>query len=276
MTRLPSKKEHADLFSVMSMGIALLVMGFIGSAILAVIAGGIAYLPEALSSDEMWFAIRTSVTTAGLSTLICMALAVPAAYAFTRTHMPFKGVGEVILELTLCLPYIVLGLCLLIMFSSPLGKWLKGLGFRVVFDRRGIVIAQLFVNLPFALRMVRTAFLQVDTRLEAIAGMLGASRWKQLTTVTLPLCKNTLISTLVLTWSRAMGEFGATLMLVGVTRMKTETLPGSIYLNISTGDNGMAMAAATVMLFICCVALMLTHRLNCPPKYYRMEGVKHG
>ena len=81
------------------------------------------------------------------------------------------------------------------------------------------------------------------------------------------------VSTLVLTWSRAMGEFGATLMLVGVTRMKTETLPGSIYLNISTGDNGMAMAAATIMLLIACSTLILTNLLNRSPKYYRSEEV---
>ena len=105
--------------------------------------------------------------------------------------------------------------------SSEFGDWLKDLGFKVVFDQKGIVIAQFFVNLPFAMRMMRTAFMQVDERLEVIAGMLGASRWKQLTTVLLPLSRNAIISMLVLTWSRAIGEFGATLMLVGITRMKT-------------------------------------------------------
>lgn len=247
-------------------------MLLIGSAIFAVVLGGVAYLPAALALEEIRFSIRTSLSTAFLSTALCMFLAIPSAYAFTHTNMPFKRAGEVLLELTMCLPYIVLGLCLLVVFSSDFGKWLKSLGFRVVFDRRGIVIAQLFVNLPFSLRMVRTAFMQVDGRLERIAEMLGASKWKQLCTITLPLCKNALVSTVVLTWSRAMGEFGATLMLVGVTRMKTETLPGSIYLSIATGDNNMAMAAAAIMLLIACVTLVVTNRLNKPPRYYRIGG----
>lgn len=74
-------------------------------------------------------------------------------------------------------------------------------------------------------------------------------------TILLPQCRAALVTSAILTWSRAMGEFGATLMLVGVTRMKTETLPGSIYLSISTGENGMAMAAAIIMLVISSMAL---------------------
>lgn len=264
--------QKLDLFSLISIAITLFIMLSLGSAIFAVVLGGLRYLPEAFSSKEIWFSLRTSLTTSTISTALCMLLAIPAAYAFTRTPMPFSRSSQVLLELTLCLPYIVMGVCLLILFSSDFGKWLKDLGFRVVFDKRGIVIAQMFVNLPFAIRMVKTAFLQVDRRLEAIAGMLGASKWKQLLTIIMPLSKNQLVSTMVLTWSRGMGEFGATLMLVGITRMKTETLPGAIYLNISTGDNGMAMAAATIMLIIACITLLITNRLNKAPEYYRMNG----
>lgn len=146
------------------------------------------------------------------------------------------------------------------------------MGFKVVFDVKGIVIAQFFVNLPFAIRMVRTAFMQLDERLEVIAGMLGASKWKQLVTIILPMSRNAIISMIVLVWSRAIGEFGATLMLVGITRMKTETLPGSIYLSISTGNTDMAMASATIMLVIAVASLLLTNKLNAPPKYYRISG----
>ena len=77
---------------------------------------------------------------------------------------------------------------------------------------------------------------------------------------------------IILTWSRAIGEFGATLMLVGITRMRTETLPGSIYLSISTGDTKRAMASATIMLVISVAALIISNKLNEPPKYYRIGG----
>lgn len=267
----PARKRW-DAFSVISVCVAFLIIVMIGSAILFILIGGIPHLGAALASEEIRFALRMSLATATVSTLLCIVLSLFAAYAFTRTDMPFKRTAEVILELSMCLPYIVIGLSLLILFSTGFGKWLKGLGFRVVFDRKGIVLAQLFVNLPFTLHMIRTALLQVDTRLEAIAGMLGASRWKQFLTITLPLCKNSLISAAVLTWSRGVGEFGATLMLVGVTRMKTETLPGSIFLNISAGENGMAMAAATIMLLISCVSLALSNGLSRTPRYYRLNG----
>jgi molybdate transport system permease protein len=103
---------------------------------------------------------------------------------------------------------------------------------------------------------------EVDERLEFIAGTLGASRWTRFRTVLLPLCRQSVIAMVVLVWSRALGEFGATLMLVGVTRMKTETLPASIYLNISTGDNGMAMASAILIMIISAAAHTLTTFLS--------------
>ena len=106
------------------------------------------------------------------------------------------------------------------------------MGFPVVFAHAGIVMAHLLVNLPYAIRMIKTAFACSDERLEYIARTLGASRFRSFVTVLLPLCRTNLISTFILTWARAMGEFGGTLMLVGITRMKTETLPGSIYLSI--------------------------------------------
>lgn len=272
MENTKRKNKKLDGFSLFSIIVALLMIVFISSAIIAVLIGGIQNIPAALQSEETWFSIKLSLITATISTLLIIVIAIPASYAFTRTAMPFKRVSEIVMELMMCLPYLVLGLCLLILFSLPFGDWLKDMGFKVVFDPKGIVIAQFFVNLPFAMRMIRTAFMQVDERLEVIAGMLGASKWKQLTTVILPLSRNAIISMIILTWSRAIGEFGATLMLVGITRMKTETLPGSIYMSISTGDTGMAMASATIMLVIAVIAMIVTNKLNEPPKYYRISG----
>ena len=266
-----SNRKH-DTFSLISIIITLLVIVFISSAIISVVAGGVAYLPEALTSRETWFSIKLSLKTATISTTLCVLTAIPVAYALTRTEMPLKKLSEIIIELMMCLPYLVLGLCLLILFSSPFGDFLRDIGFKVVFTVNGIIIAQYFVNLPFAIRMIRTDFMQMDERLEVIAGMLGASKWKQLTTILLPLARNSIISMIILTWSRAIGEFGATLMLVGITRMRTETLPGSIYLSISTGDTKRAMASATIMLVISVAALIISNKLNDPPKYYRIGG----
>ena len=254
--------SEIDAFTVVATLAACVAIVFIGSAVLAILLGGIVHLGEAVTSEEVLFSLRLSFVTSTISTIICLVIALPASYAFTHFKLPAKRVIEVLLELTLSLPYILLGFALLIIFSSPFGKELKELGFAVVFQPTGIVFAQLIVNLPFALRMVRTALMQVNPRVEFVAKTLGATRWEVFRTVILPLCRNSIISTFVLTWARGMGEFGATLMLVGVTRMKTETLPGSIYLSISSGNTDTAMATAIIMLMVSALTLAISNLLN--------------
>ncbi|MEG2988583.1 MAG: ABC transporter permease [Oscillospiraceae bacterium] len=259
MKQQRGRKTPFELFSA---GVLLLVALFIGGSILAVVGGGLPFLQKALQSQEVLFSLGLSLYTACISTLLCLALALPCAYALTRLHLPGGNFLETLIELPLSLPNLVLGLCLLMVFSSPVGKWLRGMGFPVVFDRRGIILAQMLVNLPFVIRLTRTAFAGVDRRLELIAGTLGATKWQCFRTITLPLSLHGLLTAGVLAWSRALGEFGATLMLVGVTRMKTETLPAGIYLHISTGENGMAMATAVILLVLSALSITLTGILN--------------
>lgn len=266
-------KNHIEnTFDFISIVVTMIIVVFIACALLSVIIGGFPYLKEAFSSREVRFSVCLSVFTSSVSTFFCAILAIPCAYALTRTAMPFKKTAQIITELPLSLPYLVLGLCLLIVFSSDFGKMLKDLGLKFVFDRNGIIMAQLIVNLPFAIRLIRTAMSEIDARLEFIAGTLGASRWQRFHTILLPLCKSSILMMIILVFSRALGEFGATLMLVGVTRMKTETLPGSIYLNISTGDNGMAMASAIILLIISGVSLTITTFLG--RNHKRMNRMK--
>lgn len=257
-----SSSGRKDIFSYVTIIIALLVIFFIGSAIFAIVAGGLSGFLDNLKSKEVLFSLKMSVVTATISSIIVMALALPTAYALTRTSMPFKRVSGLIIELTLSLPFILLGLSLLIIFASPFGKWLKLHGVKIIFSPLGIIMAHLLVNLPYAIRLVKTAFEGIDRRLEFIAGTLGATSFQCFRTIMIPVCKTNLVSAFILTWSRAMGEFGATLMLVGITRMKTETLPGSIYLNISTGNNGAAMSTAVLILLISGTALFLSQMIG--------------
>lgn len=241
-----------------------MVLLFIGSAIFAIVAGGISHFGEAISSEEVLFSLRMSVTTSSISTVVCLLLSLPTAYALSHMAFPGKRLAEILMELTLSLPYILLGFALLLIFSSPLGKALKEAGFAVVFSPAGIVFAQMIVNLPFAIRMMRTAFAGVNPRVEFVAQTLGAMPWDVFRTIIVPMCRNQIISAFVLTWARGMGEFGATLMLVGVTRMKTETLPGSIYLSISTGNTETAMATAMIMLLVSAFTLVVANVLDRP------------
>lgn len=255
-------KERFSVFSffeIVTIIITIIVIIFTSVLILAIVLKGLPYLGQAFYSEEVRFAVKLSLYSTSISTIICMALAIPTAYALTRTALPFKKLCQMIIELPLSMPYLVLGLSLLIVFSSDFGKALKELGFKVVFDKNGIIIAQTVVNLPYVIRFIRTAFEEVDERLEFISGSLGATKWECFITITLPLSKNAVITTIILAWSRGLGEFGATLMLVGATRMKTETLTTSVYLNLATGDTGASMASATIILIISLISLFLTN-----------------
>lgn len=245
---LLNKKK--SVFDGVTAIIAIAVTLFIFIAMAFVIFRGLPYMHEVADSKEVRFAIALSIKTAFISTVICLGLGIPTAYALTMTDLKCRRVMGIIIELPLSIPNIMLGLSLLLMFSSPPGKFLSAHGFRVIFDVKGIVLAHVLVNLPFVVRIVKTAMAEFDPRLELVAESLGADKFKIFSLVTLPIIKSSVIGAGIIAWSRALGEFGATLMFVGATRMKTETLPTSIYLNMATGDIGPAMACAMIILMI--------------------------
>ena len=237
-------------FEIITVAAATIAVLFIFLAMAGIVIKGIPNIPEIWNSEEVRFAIRLSLVTSLISTMICLLFGIPAAFIVTRQDFRLRKLYEIIVEIPLSIPNIMLGLSLMILFASAPGKFLSAHGFRVIFHVNGIIIAHLMVNLPFVIHMIKTSFLDMDPHLELVAGSLGASPWKCFLLVTLPLARNAVIGAGILAWSRALGEFGATLMLVGATRMKTETLPTSIFLNMSTGDTGEAMACAVILLII--------------------------
>ena len=258
-------RQKKSTFDIVTSSAAILVALFVFAALGFLVIRGVPYFGETLKSDEVRFAIGLSLKTALLSTAVCLVLGVPAAYALSRPSSRSGNLLAAIIELPLSVPNIMLGLSLLLMFSSVPGKFLSAHGVKVIFNVSGIVLAHILVNMPFVIRMVKTAFMNVDRRYEIVAGSLGAGSFRTFLLVTLPLAKNAVIGAGVLAWSRALGEFGATLMLVGATRMKTETIPTSIYLNMATGDMGPAMACAMILLIISGISLFITNRLNKAP-----------
>ena len=211
--------------------ILVLITLFILANLLMIFIEGLPHIKEAILSKEVQFSMKMSITTATISTLIVMFFAIPSGYILERRDFLGKRLISSILEIPLSLPYLVLGVCLLTLFASNFGKALRNLGFPVVFNKNGIILVHILINVPFAISMVRNIIYEIDPRLEFVAKNLGASDWNVFYSIVLAMSKGPLISIALLCWSRALGEFGATLMLVGVTRMKTETLPGSIYID---------------------------------------------
>ena len=129
-----------------------------------------------------------------------------------------------------------------------------------VFTPLGIIIAQFFVNVPFMFRILRGTFQSINPRYEHVAETLGCTEAQAFWRVTLPMSKNGLLAGSIITWSKGIGEFGAALMVAGATRMKTETLPISLFLNMSCGELDLAIAAATILIIISLISLFVFER----------------
>lgn len=239
--------------------IALTMIVFL--VVSAVLLGLVLYTPlpalaASLSSPEIRFAIVLSLVTSVISTALCIAVAVPVGYALARYRFFGKRVTALTLTLPLTLPPLVAGIALLLFFGTTTwGKALEQAGIMVIFTPLGIIVAEVFVNLPYLIRVLRSAFSTVNPRYEYVAQTLGCTDTGAFLHVTLPMARDGLIAGAVITWSKAMGEFGAVLLLAGAITMRTETLPIALYLNISTGDLDLAVAAATILILISLVTL---------------------
>ncbi len=218
-------------------------------------------LLESITTGEIRFAIELSVMTSAVSTLLCVLISVPSAYAIARYDFPGKNIVNTILDIPLALPPLVAGVGLLILFgTTSFGAFLEDIGLVFVFTPLGIIIAQFFVNVPYMFRVLRGTFQGINPRYEHVAKTLGCSDAQTFWRVTIPMAKNGLLAGAVITWSKGIGEFGAALMLAGATRMKTETLPISLYLNMSCGALDMAIASATILIVISVVSLFIFER----------------
>lgn len=239
-----------------------LVVFFVGLVVsmVAYIDGRV--LLSALLSDEILFAIKLTLLTATLASVLSLAVAIPAAYAISKGRFPGKGIVDSLLDLPVVISPVALGTALLIFFSTPLGAAIDTRVLKVVFAKPGIVLAQFTVVSALATRLLKATFDDIDPRYEQVARTLGCGKLEVFFKVTLPLARNGLIAASVLTWARAVGEFGATVTLAGATTMRTETLPIAIYLSLASADVGKAVAVTLILIAMAVSALIAVRRLT--------------
>lgn len=220
---------------------------------------GISYVPICLKSVEVQYTITLSIKTSLISTIVCLLLAIPVAYFLHITKLPFKKLIIQIINLPMSLPHLVSGIALLLLFGR---MWIGDSIYKIfkldfIFTKQGIVLAQVFVNLPLTIKILHTSLNESNEKMIFVARTLGCNSWEAFRFIILPNLKTGIISATVMTWSRALGEFGAVAMIAGSTRMKTEIIPTSIYLNMSTGDIDIAIGIAVILIFISLTCLML-------------------
>jgi molybdate transport system permease protein len=167
-----------------------------------------------------------------------------------RYHFPFKKFISSILYLPIVSSPIALGSILLIFFNTSIGKFVEQNLFKIVFEVNGIIVAQFIVIIGLAISMMKSVFDYINPEYEIISKTLGATKVQTFFKIILPISKQGIISTFLLIWARAAGEFGATVTLAGATNMKTETLPVAIFLAFASADVFNAIILIFISLFI--------------------------
>lgn len=215
-----------------------------------------------MTGDD-WQLVEFSARMAVCSTLLILPFGVALAWLLARCQWPGKALVETFVSLPLVLPPVVTGLVLLQLFGlhGPLGRWLHTqFGIDVVFTWKAVVLALGAMSFPLLVLFARTAIEDVNPALEQIARTLGAGEWRVFLTVTLPLARRGVLAGVLLAFARALGEFGATIMVAGNIPGRTTTLPVAIYSSVLNGDDTHAWTLAGISAVIAFLALWIGER----------------
>ena len=211
-----------------------------------------------------WSLLWLSLKVAALATLVAGVLGVSIGWWLARRPFPGSGLLEAVLMLPLVLPPTVLGYGILVMAGrqSALGAWLREhLDYSLIFSWHGAVVASALVALPLVLKSAVAAFASVDRTLEAAARTLRQSPWSVFVRVTLPLAWPGILAGTLLAYARAMGEFGASLMVAGSIPGQTQTLSMAIYDAVQAGHDDLATALVVLTSAMSVAVLLLANRL---------------
>jgi molybdate transport system permease protein len=216
-------------------------------------------LPAQLASEPLRQALWLSITTSTATMLVCLVLGLPLAWLLARVRFRGRGLLRALVTVPLVLPPVVAGVALRTAFgrSGVLGEpLLAWTGFAFPFTTWGVVLAHVFVSLPFVVIAIEGAVRSADPELESAAATLGATRWTTFRRVTVPLALPGIVAGLVLGWARSLGEFGATITFNGNYPGTTQTMPTLIYVTRQS-DQDAALALSLVMLLVSVAVLLL-------------------
>lgn len=244
----------------------LIGLGILGGSyaiiILAMIMADLAYVDKesmlgALRSPEIHYSIVLSLLSCTLSTILSLWVAIPLGYLTSRFDFPGKRFLDTVLDIPIVLPPLVIGISLLALFNFAPFSWTSEW---VVFEIPAVILAQFMVACAFATRAMRISFDQIPERYEKVALTLGCNRGKAFWLVVMPQTRQGIVAAGTLAWARSLGEFGPILVFAGSTRMRTEVLPTSVYLEIQAGNLKGALAVSLIMI-VAAAAVLATSRI---------------
>lgn len=209
------------------------------------------------------FPLYLTIKVSLIATLFVAVIGIAIAYLLARRDFPGKNLLDTLVLLPLVLPPTVIGYYLIVLFGKTgvIGKYIYSFtGWSVIFTWQAAVLASVIVAMPFMIKTARAAIESVDIEFEKVAYTLGKSEWETLLLVTLPLAKKGILAGIVLSFARATGEFGATLMFAGNIPGKTNTMPIAIYDAVSAGEFGTANLLVLILTSVSIFILYLTNR----------------
>jgi molybdate transport system permease protein len=228
------------------------------------------HLLEALQSEPIQFAIWLSLISCSITTILSVWVAVPTGYLLSRWQRDgrwasLRHVIDATLDIPIVLPPLVIGLSLLILFQTLPGRWIERqtqhwLGTPITYAVPSVILAQFAVAAAFAVRTMRVTFDQLNPRSEQVALTLGCSRSQAFFMVVLPEARRGMLTAATLAWARSLGEFGPILVFSGATRMRTEVLPTTVFLELSVGRIEAAVAVSLLMV-ACALAVLVIVRV---------------
>jgi molybdate transport system permease protein len=243
---------------------SLLLAALFGLPIIALFirGAGMDFLAYAFAPDAL-AALRLSLITSLISLFITLILGTPLAFMLARWNFRGKSALELLIDLPIVLPPSVAGIALLIAFgrSGVFGGALNLFGVQLPFTTAAVILAQIFVAAPLYVRAARLGFESIDPQLEEAAYVEGADEVQLFEHVMLPLTGRALLSGAILMWTRAIGEFGATILFAGNLPGVTQTMPLAIYLGFER-SLGVAIALSVELVLVSVVLLWVTRRLE--------------
>jgi molybdate transport system permease protein len=220
------------------------------------------HLLGALQSPEIKYAIKLSLISCSITAILSLWVAVPLAYLLARTQFPGKLLVDTLLDIPIVLPPLVIGLSLLILFQTRIGKFFEEHFLTVTYAVPSVILAQFSVAAAFAVRTMRVTFEQIPARNEQVAMTLGCTRSQAFWFITIPEARRGLMTAFTLSWARSLGEFGPILIFSGATRLRTEVLPTTVFLELSVGKIEAAIAVSLLMIAVAVIVLILTRTLG--------------
>ncbi len=218
-----------------------------------------------LPATQIWTALGLSFRTSGTATVLAVLMGTPLAYMLAKGYLPlwWERSLMVLVEIPLILPPVVAGLALLLLLGrfGWLGRVLYEAGIAIAFTGTAVVLAQLFVASPLYIRSAVLGLEQVDSEIENASALDGASFWQTLVHISLPLSRSALLTGMVMTWARALGEFGAALIFAGNYPGRTQTMPVVIYLGFEM-DLSVSLVLAGILLVVALGVLVLMHMVQ--------------